>query len=350
MWYTGYMEQEKKALTPANILMATGGQKEVITADFDPLKGVCDAVFAGRDLAPKTLKDRHLHLAVFFEWFKSAGYAMSPDVYVNWKQYLANDKRLTPSRKNSYLVSVKQLVYYLIRTGLLDRDITIGVPYFKFTREPRSSALKQRDVGRIFAYIRCIKDAYERATLDVLFCLLVYQALREGEIRGLRWEDVDMEDKRIRLRNTKKKTDEAPKIHTETEKALRKLKRFPGPGWNDAPVLLSKERKPIKTWRQTKRLMDVVLKPLLIEAKPHDFRAMAITRAAKESLILAQDLARHSAPSVTSGYIVGRKEALDEYMRRGKRRVVAKKRRKAVKKRGEKRKVGAKVRKRKVRK
>ena len=350
MWYTGYMEQEKKALTPANILMATGGQKEVITADFDPLEGVCDAVFAGRDLAPKTLKDRHLHLAVFFEWFKSAGYAMSPDVYVNWKQYLANDKRLTPSRKNSYLVSVKQLVYYLIRTGLLDRDITIGVPYFKFTREPRSSVLKQRDVGRIFAYIRCIKDAYERATLEVLFCLLVYDAIREGEIRGLKWEQVDMKNKKILLHNTKKKTDEPLRIDDKTVDALKKLQRFPGPEWKNTPVILSKDGKPMTTWRQTKRLMDVVLKPLLIEAKPHDFRAMAITRAAKKSLVLAQDLARHSAPSVTSGYIVGRQEALEEYKSRRKRRVAAKKRRKAVKKRGAKRKVGAKARKRKVRK
>lgn len=333
------METKKTEITPINILAADQGADDVITQDFDPIQRLCQVTYAGRDLSQKVLKDRHLHLATFFEWFATKGSRMSADVFVHWRQYLASrDDLRSNGRKNAYLTSVRYLMYYLIRVGLLDRDITIGVKQFKVERHRRKSALKQRDVGRIFGYIRAIKDPYERAATDVLFCLLVYDAMRESEIRGMKWEQVDIKSGTVMLIATKKKANEEVRLHGNTVDALKKLRRFPGPNWKDAPVLTTTEGKDLKYWRCTARMMNRVLKPLKIEATLHDFRALAITKMSKESLMSARNLARHSDISVTSGYIVGRDEILERYLRRDKRRVAAKKRRKAVKKRSAKRK------------
>ena len=322
-------------------LVAEARQKKVVSSNPVDMAIACAA--HSLDCAEITKKMHRKNMYLFLDWVVheiGESKRFHRDIFLDYKNYL-RDRSMSNITKNKRLAAARFFIYWVYRNHpqIIDRDITLGIPSFKVLRKPKEKAFTSYDIRKIWRAIDALQDGHGKDNLRVLFCFLIHQGMRAGEIMNATFKGVSFKDKTLTLENTKKQADEIIVLHEDTVKALRAAQKHEqwSYAFGDRPCVVSRTGDRIKHYATLRKLADQVLLGAGAGAHTlHAFRGYAITRMAKKGIWLARRFARHSDLNTTSGYVHLTDDDLRKQM--------------AVKKRGAKRKVGAKVRKRKVRK
>ena len=157
-------------------------------------------------------------------------------------------------------------------------------------------------------------DTWNNQMVALLIKFALFTGLRRGEIFSLQWENVDLNNGLIHLRNTKGGKDETIPISDEAQKILRKAKRIL-PIRNCVyvfPNRTGKRRTSFgNTWTRIKKSANTPSR-FRFHGLRHTF-ASYLASSGKVSQYTLQKLLTHKTPQMTQRYV----HLFDETLREG---------------------------------
>ena len=110
------------------------------------------------------------------------------------------DTGLAPRTVNYIHTTLSKALKDAVADGLIPRNATEGV------KAPRP---KKKEVNPLTAeQARCLLEAAHGERFESLYVVALTAGLREGELLGLKWEDIDLEDGKLSVRRTLSETKE----------------------------------------------------------------------------------------------------------------------------------------------
>lgn len=196
---------------------------------------------------------------------------------------------LSPSTRKNYLASLRSFYRYCVAVGLVSSDPTVMV------RTPRVVTTPGLHLSAV--EIRRLLDAPGTPRERIQTYLLVFTAARSGELRTLRWDDIDFHRRTIRLTgkgNRSRTIDIHPLLMAELRRwhayqdheaernsSLRTARMDPSTDF----VLVTSRGKPVQgstIYRQLKRrACEIGLHPL--ERGKHEHRSLVSPHALRRS-------------------------------------------------------------------
>ncbi len=222
------------------------------------------------------------------------------------------------SRTVNYIhITLSKALKDAVADGLIPRNVTEGV------KAPRP---KKKEVNPLTAEQACclLEDA-RGERFEALYVVALTAGLREGELLGLKWEDIDLESGKLSVRRTLSETKERGHIFEPPKngkgrnvklsaRAIGALKRHRavqnaerlhvGTLWQDNGLVFSSQR---GTTMSAKNLTARSFKPLLERAgltrsvRLHDLRHTCATLLLGKSVHpkIVQELLGHAAIAIT---------------------------------------------------
>jgi integrase/ribosomal protein L37E len=212
---------------------------------------------------------------------------------------MKSKKPYAPATLKQVLILVKRIYNWSAQMGLYDGKnpgATIKIP--KLNNE-KTECLTKKEIRRLH---KTLDEWWNtRAALFVKFAL--YTGMRRGEIFGLTWENVDLENGIVILRNTKGGKDESLPISDEALKIILKAKKlmphrncpyvFPN-RWGEKRSSLG------NTWTKIKASANLPPK-FRFHGLRHTY-ASYLASSGKVSQYTLQKLLTHKSPQMTQRY------------------------------------------------
>ena len=173
-------------------------------------------------------------------------------------------ENLSNSTINSYLTTLKQLYNYAEKRRFLQDNTAKQVRRLKKRPRKPPRYFSEEEIEKILSYETPYRD---------VFVVLLYTGMRRNELRFLEWEDIDLKNKIIKIRNkegfsTKSGKNRTIPMHSKVEKILKEKQQDSGyifsystgnphhkNKWNDSlQRILKKENVPnasVHTFRHT---------------------------------------------------------------------------------------------------
>jgi integrase len=131
--------------------------------------------------------------------------------------YGEKGKTLAPRSVDYVHVTLQKALSQAVRDDLISRNVATG-------ERPRSSRQQDPEKARALspAQVRALLDAASGERNEALYVVALHAGLRQGELLGLRWDDVDLEEGRLSVRRSLKVTDHGPGIGPPKNKASRR--------------------------------------------------------------------------------------------------------------------------------
>lgn len=104
------------------------------------------------------------------------------------------DKKLTDNSKGVYYRTLSAMLGVAVRWEILDDNPCRRIPMPK-SKQTRVKALQRSDFDTLFSKI----DSYTEPRAVILTYLIALTGIREGEACGLKWSDIDFENKIIHI-------------------------------------------------------------------------------------------------------------------------------------------------------
>ncbi|MDQ3834929.1 MAG: site-specific integrase, partial [Actinomycetota bacterium] len=122
---------------------------------------------------------------------------------------------LTPTHvRGLYKEALEQGVNY----GLIPRNATEAVKPPKVHREEIHPLTAEQ--------VKALLDAARGERLEALYVLAIHTGLRQGELLGLKWEDVNLEARTLQVRRTLTTARSGPMLSTPKTKGSRRSVRL----------------------------------------------------------------------------------------------------------------------------
>ena len=183
------------------------------------IRALTDRYFAScqaRNRARKTLVKYRGQLDRFAGWCEQQGIrkakAFTPDDLYAYRTYLTEQCHLSPKTIYNETIVMKQLFKWATREDHLARN-TIGSLRFEKVRSPKQPCFTMEQVELLLSNAE--------PWVVPIFSTLAFTGMRIGELRDLRWEDVDLERNVIHIcyggsdGRPKNKEDRFVPIHTK---------------------------------------------------------------------------------------------------------------------------------------
>lgn len=196
-------------------------------------RALIEEFVAGSEIEDSTAHKYRVHLGEFAEWLSKPLLETRRRDVVRFLSYLKTYARqvtdqarpeaerkgwkgkLSPSTRKGYLAAIRELFKYCADVYEIEHDPTFGIEAPKVPHA-RGLTIKGDQLRRFL-------DAPGRERDRVQAHLLVFTAARSSEVRGLRWEDIDLAHNEIHFRAKMKKHNAVP-VHPELRVALVRWK------------------------------------------------------------------------------------------------------------------------------
>jgi integrase len=250
------------------------------------------------------------HLTLFLRW--AAGHATLTDIGdltpVLWFEYL--DGRLeagrSPATVNGELSELQQLLLFLADQGRPICRRTLRVkPLKESSRLPRDVPLDQ--LSRLMQEIET-DAASNHAGIQRMgvmdrawFLLMLHSGLRTGEIRRMRFSDLDLEGRRVRIEQSKGLKDRIVCLSEATVNGLRTYLDVRGPAPSDH--VFTFRHQPLSVGYCSQRLRTYG-KRCGVRVRPHELRHTCATLLlnAGAPILTVQTILGHKFIDTTLGY------------------------------------------------
>ncbi len=128
------------------------------------------------------------------------------------------DAGLSPRTVQYVHVTLHKALKQAVMDGLIPRNSTEAVKPPQVRREEMRLLEPEQ--------VKTLLEAVRGDRLEGLYVLAVTTGLRQGELLGLKWEDVDLEDRTLRVRRTLATAKDGPQLTAPKTKASRRTVRL----------------------------------------------------------------------------------------------------------------------------
>jgi integrase len=127
------------------------------------------------------------------------------------------DRGLSPRTVQYIHVTLNKALKQAVADGLIPRNVCEAV------KPPRP---QKREIAPLSPeQARCFLEACQGERLEALFVLAVHTGMRQGELLGLHWEDVDLQAGTLRVRRALAQTKDGPMLAApKSAKSRRRIK------------------------------------------------------------------------------------------------------------------------------
>ncbi|MCH6546507.1 MAG: tyrosine-type recombinase/integrase, partial [Deltaproteobacteria bacterium] len=122
---------------------------------------------------------------------------VTQDAIEKWKADLR--KTLKPGSVNRHMTVLKHMFKKGVEWGLVKTNPTVGIKRFP-EADPRTRFLDEDELERLLS---ACKEQKRQPWLLPLVTLAVHTGMRQGELLGLRWSNVDLDHGLITLQQSK---------------------------------------------------------------------------------------------------------------------------------------------------
>lgn len=265
-------------------------------------------VFDYLDISPQSRKDYKYRIGLFFNFM--GGKELEKNSLLEYKQYLKNLINYSVSTQNHYLICAKKFLKEYHRQGILKRDITSNVSLFK-TEESQIEEFPEEEISKILNKLKELPDTKESTRLKAIISLLVFQGLRQIEVSRLNLEDIDFDNKIMKVqrkgRDYKEPLVLQPKTIFELKQYIKTSKVKSGSLFF---CLSNNHLNQRLTTRGIRKIVQNFLKSLDIERNLHAFRHSFCGKLSENRNLNTLDMAEfsgHHDPAQLQRYIDKRK-------------------------------------------
>lgn len=212
---------------------------------------------------------------------------------------LHHDRHRTPRRANYVLAIAKTFFNYCERAGYRPEHTNPANRIEQFPQRSRERFLSDEEIGRAAAAItECEQTGILSLHAAAALRLCILTGARQGEIKGLRWREVDIPRRLLLLEDSK--TGRKP-IYL-SEPAIEVLKSLPRV--EDNPYVIVGDRPGEPYQNLTRAWIKVRKRAGLDDVRLHDLRHTFASVGAAESLSLPMigRLLGHRVPATTARY------------------------------------------------
>jgi integrase len=161
--------------------------------------------------------------------------------------YLVKGETLSPRSVDYIHVTLQTALSRAVRDDLIPRNVAEG-------ERPRSSRQRRSDDVKALspAQVRALLDAARGTRNEALYIVALHTGLRQGELLGLRWADLDAG--KVAVRRSLKVTEHGLDFGPPKNKASRRsvpLNRTAAGALRAHKARQNKERMAARTWRDT---------------------------------------------------------------------------------------------------
>jgi integrase len=137
------------------------------------------------------------------------------------KLYAAKGETLSPRSVDYIHVRLQKALSQAVKDDLIFRNVAEG-------ERPRSSRERRSDSVKALspAQVRVLVDAARGTRNEALYVVALHTGLRQGELLGLRWTDVDLDAGKLAVRRALKVTDHRLDFGPPKNKASRRSARL----------------------------------------------------------------------------------------------------------------------------
>ena len=125
---------------------------------------------------------------------------------------------LSPRTVQYIHVTLHKALKQAVADGLIPRNATEAVKPPQVCREEMQPLLPEQ--------VKMLLEAARGDRLEALYVLAVTTGLRQGELLGLKWEDVDLEDGTLQVRRTLTTAKGGPQLTAPKTKGSRRIVRL----------------------------------------------------------------------------------------------------------------------------
>jgi integrase len=128
------------------------------------------------------------------------------------------DAGLSPRTVKYVHVTLHKALKQAVMDGLIPRNATDAVKPPQVRREEMHPLAPEQ--------VKLLLEAARGDRLEALYVLAITTGLRQGELLGLKWEDVDLEDGTLQVRRTLATTKGGPQLTSPKTKGSRRTVRL----------------------------------------------------------------------------------------------------------------------------
>ena len=129
--------------------------------------------------------------------------------------YSAKAKELSPRSIDYIHVTLQKALSQAMRDDLINRNVATG-------ERPRSSRNREEIKALSSEQAKALLSAARDTRNEALYVVAVHTSLRQGELLGLKWTDVDLTGRRLSVRRSLKVTDHGLDFGPPKNKASRR--------------------------------------------------------------------------------------------------------------------------------
>ncbi len=182
-----YTEQAKNA-EKQNTLESLYERWLLYKRDFTPTK-------------PKTIQEYACEWNHFYKGTDIAKMpisAIKPITIIRFFRKITKDREYTHKRISNARAVLNGIMYYAVEEELISHNPVADVDFKQFAYKPvekqEENVFTQEETWKLLSYLQSVNEPYSLAIQ-----LSFYLFIRVGETKGLRWEDIDYEERTIYL-------------------------------------------------------------------------------------------------------------------------------------------------------
>jgi integrase len=129
--------------------------------------------------------------------------------------YNQKARELSPRSVDYLHITLQKALNQAVRDDLVPRSVVIG-------ERPKSTHDREEAKALSPIQVRALLEAAEGERNEALYVVAVHTGLRQGELLGLKWEDVDLEGSTLSVRRSLKVTDQGLVLGPTKNRASRR--------------------------------------------------------------------------------------------------------------------------------
>jgi len=185
----------------------------------DELKKKAEIFFDYLDVSHRTIQEYKYRIGLFIDFIGNNGF--NRNSFLEFKRYLAGREDFSVATKNKYLATSRIFLKELYRLGIVPVEITVNIKSFNQSNKHKREGLNHSEIELLVNRIHDLPNDERNTRLKAIFCLLVFQGLRQIEITRIDVKDLDFVARKVYIQGKGRDDKEAIYLLPQTARTLK---------------------------------------------------------------------------------------------------------------------------------
>ncbi len=183
------------------------------------LRKKAETYFDYLDVSIHTRREYKYRIGLFIGFLTNHSFGRNS--FLEFKRFLADREDLSVATKNKYMATARIFLKELYRLGIVPVEITVNIKSFNQSSKHKREGLNHSEIETLVSRVHDLPNDERNTRLKSLFCLLVFQGLRQVEITRIDVKDLDLVAKKAYIQGKGRDDKEAIHLMPQTVKTIK---------------------------------------------------------------------------------------------------------------------------------